>query len=298
MRKENFKGSILEFNKDREPRQDTEIWYAGASPKRSDVLRHIFGNIQTRPGGDEANIEDVMSIMNRKLDTVLPQTLDRSSGINKLGKNQRVAVIAADIRTRISRIGDDGINYMESRGKPKSLEHIRSAFEDMHAAYEQTGVDPNYLVTVGSGVHIMKRKSEERFTHYGTHTIVLDPEMTKYLTTEDGQVDYIDTFYDLYDNLPVNSNGKRFEEDITNVAAGVELPALARMNAIKEIDGTPVTDSQFDSVFRKAVYNLAAGISPDLLKTVNPQIDIHQAIQTWPFLNGVTEFSLGTRAAA
>jgi len=297
MGKENFRDTLVEF-KEREPKQSTEIWYAGASPRRTDFLKHTFGEIRSKPGGDEANIEDVVSIMNRKLDNVLPNIFDTSPRSEKIGKNQKIAVVAADIRTRISRLDENGTNFMESRGKPESLLHIRSTFEDMYNAYEMTGVDPNYLVTVGSGIHLLERKKEERFIHYGTHTMVLDPEMTDYLSSDEGQVEYISTFYDLYDNLSANSNSKKFACELTDIAAGVELPVLTRMGAIKEIDGASVYDPNFDNVFRSAVYNVTVGISPDLLKTIKPDVDIDRSIQTWPFLNEITAFSLQNRAAA
>jgi hypothetical protein len=257
--------------KDREPKPQRVILYAGTSERRGAFLTDAAENavengypdvLVSRSGGTEKNISDVISIMRRKI-YVAEQTLQCE---NVLTPKDTLVTVAADIRTRIcgSRV---------NMGRPKTQEDVQKIFKKM-AAHET----PYYSVEAGTGVKFPGM--DIPLTVFNSTTVLLDPKVIGRYTTDSGFEEYLEQF-DSYHSSPVYKNGDKHPPiNVTDLAAGLSLPVLAR-NAVLEVNGVAKEDENFRDAFKKGVYNVAIGFDLNLLAKIWPNIQQFAAKYQW-----------------
>lgn len=275
--------------KDREPKPQTVVVYAGTSPRRQSFIEHAFASPQftvlSYSGGDEPETDDVHRIMNGKIDHVLKKLKDEG----RISAKDKPIVIAADIRTRVLTHGDQeaGSTYTESRGKPKSIQEVQRMFRKLAQTSKRSSSPPFYIVESASGVQF----NGDRISTKHTTIAVLDPEVVEYFSTDAGFADYQNNFARYYASRVYANNGKHPPAGVTDVAAGLSLPVLIKSNAVSELDGIPSDSPEFRQTVKIGIYNVGVGISPHLLRPVQPKIE--QIINGWGWLEGCTAHVLG-----
>ncbi|MCL5019054.1 MAG: Maf family protein [Patescibacteria group bacterium] len=275
--------------RDREPKPQTVVVYAGTSPRRQSFIEHAFASPQFTvlgyPAGEEPEIDDVHKIMNGKIDYVLRKLQQEG----KIKAKDKPIVIAADIRTRVLTHGDQeaGCTYTESRGKPKSTQEVQRMFRKMSQTSKRSSSPPFYIVESASGVQF----NGDRISTKHTTIAVLNPEVVEYFSTDAGFADYQNNFARYYASRVYANNGKHPPAGVTDVAAGLSLPVLIESNAISELDGIPSNSPDFRQAVKIGIYNVGVGISPHLLRPVQPRIE--QIINGWGWLEGCTAHVLG-----
>lgn len=275
--------------REKEPPSSLVIVYAGQSHRRKSFIQYCFPSspIFDSPGGEEPEIEDVIEIMNGKLDYVLKQ-VDLPQ--QNQGKNWKIALIAADTRTSTLTFNDDAQTYLESRGKPKRSLDVKRMFEEMHEASELSGTAPHYAVRSASGVHVKAQKTEDRLVSDHLSTIELHPEAVKRFSTSEGFQQYLAEISDFYSSSLYANEENHSPITIFDISGGLSLPVLVKMKAVVSIDGTRFIEPYFHTAFRNALYNAAVGISPEILSRIHPRA--HEAIKHWPWLTQVVDYSL------
>lgn len=255
---------------EREPKPKTLVVYAGESKRRLDFVKWAFSGanftVTNRPGGIENENHSVIAIARQKILSVHAKVLNEGLA----SPNQSLVVIAADIKTRIgtSRI---------SRSKPETPEETRRML-----AWMSKSAYPYYSIEVGSGIKIGNAKPDMA---HDTISILLDREVIKGLATPEGFAAYREDVR-RYDAPP---NGGII--DVTDIAAGLSFPALVAKHAVLEIyHKNDHRESPDNFTFRQkvelAIHHTGVGISPDLLRKVQP--DIERRIQTWPWREQTT----------
>lgn len=264
------------------------VVYAGGSERRDAFIRYAFPNseVTSIPAGEEADIPDVVSIMHKKIDNVVGQLKEKPSFRNR---EKQAVIIAADTRTNILTKNQDNFTYIDSRGKPKHPDSVRNTFEEMYNAGLESGVLPFYTVLSGSGVHIRGRKYEERLVDIHACTVELNPDKIKRFSTEEGYQEYTDAFNKFYTSDVYRRNGLSGVK-IDSLSGGLSLPVLTTLNAVEAVDGIERNSSDFEDAFRHGMYTVAVGISPHILRPIQPDID--KSLESWDWLNGVVEHTL------
>ncbi len=273
-----------------EPRNQPLIIYAGQSNRRKAFLEHCFPKSQVInfPGGDEANTPDVMGIMHGKLDHVLNQYIDKGF---RPEKNQRIALVAADIRTSVFTLNEKEIPVIESKGKQKNIEDVRKIFADMSRASEMTGIAPYYTVIAASGVQIKERKRDERLAAMHTCTIELNKDYTDYFGTEEGIKEYSQALENFYGHPSYQNNGTHSSVGVLDIASGLSLSTLTNLGAVSAIDGYHRDDpAQFRNTFIHGLHNALVGISPHLLNPIKSTTN--SKIENWKWLNDIATHAL------
>ncbi len=273
--------------REKEPPSSLIVIYAGQSARRKAFIQHCFPNspVLDSEGGTEPDIEDVVEIMHGKLDHVL-----KGVTLPEHGKNWKIALIAADTRTSTLTVGDGDVTYLESRGKPKRTLDIRRVFEEMHEAGAVSDGLPYYVVRSASGVHVRAPRTEDRLVSDHTSTIELHPEFTRILGTHEGFEQYLEAAQDFYSSPSYTNDGTHPAIELTDISGGLSLPVFVKMKGVVAIDGTRFIDPHFPAAFRNALYNVAVGISPEILSKIQPRA--HEAIRHWQWLNQVVEHAL------
>ena len=275
--------------KDREPKPQTVVVYAGTSPRRQSFIEHAFSSPQftvlSYSGGDEPEIDDVHQIMNGKIDHVLKKLKDEG----KIKPKDKPVIIAADIRTRVLTHGDleSSSTFTESKGKPKSVQEVQRMFRKMAQTSKRSSSPPFYIVESASGVQF----NGDRMSTKHTTTAILDPAMVEYFSTDAGFAEYQGNFASYYSSRVYGNNGKHPQTGITDVAAGLSLPVLIESDAVLELDGVPSDSPDFRQAVKMGIYNVGVGISPHLLRPVQPKIE--QIINGWGWLEGCTAHVFG-----
>lgn len=261
--------------REREPKPQTVVVYAGKSERRLDFTEWAFPRpnfaVTNRPGGDENESHGVIAIMRQKIFSVYTRVLNEGLA----SPNQSLVVIGADIKIRIgtSRI---------SRSKPDTPDETRRMLTWMSkSAY------PYYSIEVGSGIKIGNAKP---IMSLDTIAILLDREIIELLATPEGFAAYREDVQK-YDAPPRGGS-----IDVTDIAAGLSFPALVANGAVSEIYHK--NDHKKDSenlTFRQkvelAMCHTGVGFSPDLLRKVQPDID--KRMKSWPYLKHTTARCLG-----
>lgn len=273
--------------REKEPPSSLIVIYAGQSARRKSFIQHCFPSspVLDSDGGIEPDIEDVVEIMHGKLDHVL-----KGVTLPEKGKNWKIALIAADTRTSTLTVGDGDVTYLESRGKPRRTLDIRRVFEEMHEAAEISGGIPYYVVRSASGVHIRAPKTEDRLVSDHTSTIELHPEFTQTLGTHEGFEQYLEAARNFYSSPPYTNDEAHPAIELTDISGGLSLPVFIKMKGVVAIDGVRFIDPYFPTAFKSALYNVAVGITPEILSKIQPRA--HDAIRHWPWLNQVVEHAL------
>ncbi len=261
--------------REREPKPQTVVVYAGESKRRLDFVKWAFSEpnfaVTNRPGGDENESHGVVAIMRQKILSVYAGVL--SEGL--FGSNESLVVIGADIKTRIgtSRI---------SRSRPETPEEAMRML-----AWMSESAYPYYNIEIGSGIKIGNAKP---IMTQDTIAISLDREIIEGLATPEGFAAYRKDVQ-RYDTPPDGG-----DIDVTDIAAGLSFPALVANNAVLEIyhknDHKKDPDNlSFRQKVELAMYHTGVGFSPDLLRKVQPDID--RRIATWPYLKQTAARCLG-----
>jgi hypothetical protein len=225
--------------------------------------------------------------MHGKIDNILGQLKEDPSVKNR---RQQAVIIAADTRTSIlTKNPEDNFTYIESKGKPKEPDTVRKTFEEMSNAAKEAGVLPYYTVLSGSGVHIRERKHEERLADIHTCTVELNPEQVQRFSTEKGYQDYAKAFDEFYSS-EVYRHGGLSGVKIEDLSGGLSLPVLTSMNAVEAVDGIERNSPEFEEAFRHGMFTVSVGISPHILRPIQPQID--SLFSSWEWLNGVVDHTL------
>ena len=260
-----------------------EIIYAGQSQRRHSFLLYLFPKIPVVcvPAGPEENTPDVTKIMRGKLTAVYTQEFAEPQN----PPEGRIAILAAaDTRTSIPMADDLGNFAFISRGKPLSEEAVREIFTRMYHVHEKVGVLPGYFVQSASG--FLDTQTGQRVEAVSSTTVTLAPEVIKHIATEKGSEEYKKRFLLFY-------SGKTYADiglqaiSVTDISAGLSLPVLAQFDAISHINEVEPTDSSYPIVLKQAIYNVAVGFAPRILIAFDSEIK--QKIDTWPWLNQVTE---------
>lgn len=265
------------------------VVYAGTSSRRLAFIKHAFpdSKVTSIPGGKEEDIPDVVSIMQAKIDHVLSQ-LNETPQIKN--RQQRAVIIAADTRTSVLTRNPDNFTFIDSKGKPKEPDSVRKTFEDMYLAGEESGVLPFYTVLSGSGVHIKGRKYEERLADVHTCTVELNSDQIKKFSTPEGYTEYTEAFNQFYSSDPYKKGGLSGVR-VDDLSGGLSLPVLTSLGAVEAVDGIERNSPDFKEAFRHGMYTVSVGISPHILRPIQPNID--KSLASWDWLNGVVDHTLG-----
>lgn len=277
-----------EVTKSKEKVSPELVVYAGTSNRRLAFIKHAFptSEVTSIPAGEEPDIPDVVSIMHGKIDNILGQLKENPSIRNR---QQQAVIIAADTRTNILTKNPENFTYIDSRGKPKQPDTVRKTFEEMYTAGLESGVLPYYTVLSGSGVHIRGRKYEERLADIHACTVELNPDQIKRFSTPDGYEEYTDAFNKFYSS-DVYKKGGLSGVKVDDLSGGLSLPVLTSLNAVEAVDGIERNSSDFEEAFRHGMYTVSVGISPHILRPVQPEID--SSLASWDWLNGVVDHTL------
>lgn len=273
------------------PISDIAVIYAGKSKRRKSFLEYSFpteAHIDV-PGGDEPDIPDVIAITQGKLDHVLPHVLADES----IRRSTRViALVAADTRTNTLTTSESGHTYLKSRGKPQKARDVQDTFRQMSQAAQRENINPYYTVVSASGLHHIEGRREERLIAKHVSTIQLDPKALQHLASDEGFQQYLTAFKEFYVSPPYVNNGQHNTLDVTDLSSGLSLPVLAKMGIVTSIDEVSRSDkTEFRNAFIQALLNAAVGISPHVLKPLNP--DIEERISHWSWAQEVADHTLG-----
>ncbi len=239
------------------------VIYAGRSHRRQAFLRHEFATVRVEsfPGGDEPDVPDVVGVMHGKINHVLQQFLHQSS--------EPAIVLAADTRTGVNQI---------SRGKPQNEAIAQETFIMMAKG------TPTYTVEAASGLH--HTDEQDRKEAKRQCVIELDSHAVSYFATDQGFLVYASTLIRFYSGSAYVSEGLP-PIDVTGLSAGLSLPLLVRLGAVRSIDQVSVGHEEFTRVFKRALYTVAVGFAPELWGG-----EIHETVNGWPWLDKVMEQSI------
>ncbi len=158
----------------------------------------------------------------------------------------------------------------------------------MTAFSEATSQNPFYYGDAASGVLHLHNNKVTLIEDHKKHLIDFRPERFQELANETGFRKYLKELEDFYSGPPYTNHNMHLKLD--HLSAGISLPVLVKMGVIGSIDGVDVGDSKFRDQLREAICNVAVGISPALLTSL--QIDEHDVIGKWTWLNGVVDKAL------
>ena len=261
------------------------VIYPGTSTRRQLCLQYAFPDAQhsTVPIGEEpqVNIGDTMMF---KLNEALPHL---STYLPDGG--QCVVVVAADQQNVTPRF-DTNSNSIQltSHQKPKTTATMIQRFRNMAEFSQLTSQSPFYYGDAASGV-IHHRKGQIALVEDRRKSLVdLRPEQVEMLATEEGFQHYIAALTDFYSGPPYSNNN--IHMDFTHLSAGLSLEVLVKMGIVNSIDGVNTEDKGFREQLKNAIANVAVGISPALLSSL--QIDAEEVLGNWKWLNGVADKAL------
>lgn len=268
---------------------DLHIICASTSTRRSAFLVYAFPEAKHLSlfAGIEPEIENVVRISKGKIDFVRPHIPTMKDG----GKSRKIALaIAADTNTRTLSLNKEGTStYLENHGKPKEINDVLAIFLNMHRAHELDKTPPYYQVHSGSNIVIRTFNKEEKISGSLSSTIELDPEKVNYFSTAEGFREYLNAFKEFYSSSFYSNNGSHHSIEVTDISGGISLPVLVSQGAVISIDGTRKGKREFSYEFKKALYNAGVGFSPNMLSSIQPEIN--KIIDNWPWLNQVANYA-------
>ncbi len=255
------------------------VIYPGTSSRRAAFFRRAFPEREFRnvaigkePGGD---IADVMKF---KLGQALPH----------IPENRCVAVIAADTQNVTPSLDrETGGVRMTSWPKPDNAEKVYRMFRDMVEFGDEMNQPPFYVGDSSSGMlhlngsaHLVEDRRQSVVELY-------EPRFRQ-LADVRGFEEYLRQLDLFYGQELYAENGMRM--GLKDLSAGISLPVLVKLGMVSSVDGVSVQDPMFRAKLLEGVHNVAVGISPGVLETV--QVDKRGAIEEWPWLNGVVDSAL------
>ncbi|MCL4354462.1 hypothetical protein M1349_03265, partial [Patescibacteria group bacterium] len=120
-------------------------------------------------------------------------------------------------------------------------------------------------------------------------TMELDPEKIDFLATDGGFDVYMETVKDYFSSTNYLNNGVHTPIDVTDVAGGLDLAALARLDAVLAVDNIEKTDPDFKRYLKYALFHSGIGFHATTLKPYNANIS--QRIAECPWLQSVTAYA-------
>ncbi|MDP2638546.1 MAG: Maf family protein [Candidatus Levybacteria bacterium] len=264
------------------------IYCASTSSRRTAFLKHCFPTSShlTFFGGTEAKIPNVIQISKGKIDFVrphMPNMKDRKS-------HEIAVLISADTATNT--LSTDGnITFLENHGKPKQEGEIIDVFQKMKQAAQIEENFPYYQIISGSNAIIRNNIKEDRASGSVSSIVFLDPEKVAYFSTHEGFSEYCKEARKFFLSQAYKQSESSRPMNLTDVSGGISLPVLVYSDAVTAINDISREDPEFFAEFKKTLYYATVGFSPDILRSVKPDID--KVIDTWPWLNGVAQHAIG-----
>lgn len=264
---------------------------ASESQRRKKAAQYLFpsANVKSIPGGKEPQTENMVLIVNKKLDHVLSQA---RHAIMESPQKQGI-IIGADVK--IFTLGIYEEPGVKDRGKPEDALQVREIFEEMYVASRVTEQDPYYLIRSSSAIVDFSQKREYRKSYSPDFTSVkLDPETIGYFSTQEGFDKYLKELDEFFSGQSYLNNGLKMPANIKDITGGLDLAVLTKLGAVKSIsfqnsgDITP-NDKNFAPVLKRAVFNSTVGFNPVMIKPYEPQVEAK--IENWPWLEEVTSYA-------
>lgn len=191
-------------------------------------------------------------------------------------------VVAADANTYIAIFGPKG-EKLVPKGKPSVPQTTYRHFQSMSRRAARDG-DGYYEVHSASAfVDPSKKEHSER---EGTR-VVLHLEKINRLATKEGFLEYMMEFADFYSSEAYSSHGLQSLR-MEDLSGGISLPVLAKMGAVKMIDGVEIAKvpySEAELILKQALLNVAIGFSPKILNKIHP--DAMAFLLGWSWTNNV-----------
>lgn len=262
---------------------------ASTSQRRRAALEQLPDmHIAVVPGGEEAKIDDLVTIALAKIAFAYPTILTTAQENNA----DLVGVTAADTQTLLQQYGaSKQEKILVSRGKPEVIEQIRAHFVGMSNVAQNQGFG-YYEVASASAV----QDSRGTLAETSLSQFHLNAQKLLWLTTEEGFAAYIETFNQFYKSKAYSGN-KLQPIAPTDISAGISLPVLTQMGVIEAINGVKLADmSSPEAVvaFKKALFNVGVGFSEQVLTRIHSEA--MQYILKWAWLEEVTEHVMHNRA--
>lgn len=238
-----------------------QVIYAGASERRIACLQQlrIDGRLTLVPLPLEPT-GSTLEVARFKIKHALDQ------GVNT------GLVIAADTQTYLQ-LEDESFS---PRVKPRGLGEILANFQTIAAS-------GTYEVQSASVACQPPKK-----TYYADLLgcrVQLSAVGIQHLLTEGGFDEYQKGVLGFYSH-PVYTGSGLSPETPCGFSAGFSLPVLARMSLVESVNGQPLDPKQpshLTAILKQALYTVAIGFSPKLLRLINPAAD--RLIDEWPWLN-------------
>lgn len=275
-------GRSHNLEKQKKEKEKLLVVYAGTSARRRSFFSYCLPQCQIEHYFAGEEVEDdtdcTVPVMKGKIDYVSKQ----------IGKREGV-IIAADVRTHVLGLADQGHTVEKSYGKPDNPEEVRELLKEMIEASVLEDCVPYYQVISSSGIMDVKTGSRKIFPHRTT-TVILDFDKLRALAKPKGFQGYKRTVRNFYSREPYSNGGELPPVSILDISGGLSLLALTRLNLVTEIDDVRRDDPNFFNALKKAVYNVGVGVAPQALREIVPNID--RAIDEWPWLNRVATDAL------
>ena len=251
------------------------VIYAGQSARRRGFLDGIFPDIPIL--SFSVDPEPQTSDMPVILEDKLIKGFRYLASLDGQVKTNKIAIVAADTRTIVPFM-NNGLR-MESLGKPKEEGEVVGVFEEMSQVGKSIGDDPYYEVSSISGA--VSTESKQIFTSSDRTRITLHQDALSYLKTTEGFQRYVDLFHSFYRSGAYEREGMP-RQALTDLSAGLSLPVLIKLGAVKSIDGQNISNTEN---LRKAFFTVAVGVQPEVVKAFNPNVT--NLLNDWEWLNQV-----------
>ncbi len=262
------------------------IGLASTSKRRQQALEQIPGlQIQSVPGGEEAQIDDVLSIALQKITFAYPTLLQLCQNTNQVLDG----VVAADTHTVLGVLQISGHPSLRSEGKPTEVERVKQHFHAMATCARETGYG-YYKVVSASAV----QDAVGTLAQLTTTKVALKQSGLTYLVSEQGFSEYLDQFSAFYCGSAYNSYGLHGVTPL-DISAGISLPVLSKMRILESVGGVDLRTARMPEIrlaLKLGVLNAAIGFAPEVLTRIQAQA-MHY-IMDWPWLNSVTDSCLET----
>lgn len=251
------------------------VIYAGQNPLKLHALRNLLpaNKVIGENADPEPLAHDVSQVALHKVGVV------HNRRPNDLGTN---AIIGIDILTRIPLIEGSEVVHKQ-HGKIGSPFEVPKHFSHIYEASEKFGLPPGYSVVTHTAL-LHRNGKLMLFEAPSSVEIVLSQAALKYLTTNEGLLQYLMAFHHVYYGT---LNPKMALEKIS---AGIDLLALVQMGAIESINGISSRDNHFAEVLRNAAFIVTVGISPKILELLG--VSQNQVISQGSFIDEITELAL------
>lgn len=277
--------------KDKEARRPDVVVIATTSARRNSFVRYVFEpmgvSVVTYPGGEEADIDDVVSIAKEKVRYARRILKDQG----EIRPGNRVLYIASDVKTRPLIINGEQEIGTVSLGKPNRPEQVQVLFGQMALAARLGKSTPHYIIESGSAAHEEQGQKQITSPRLSSTTLVeLDPHKVSRFADEDGFQTYLREFETYYRSPQYSNEGAHPAMTVMDLSAGLSIPVLVRMNAVTAINGVDRSDERFRGQLKNAVFQAGVGIQPQTLKASVPDIDAK--IDEWPWLENVASKAL------